>query len=113
MTTYDRNNYTQKIVKGDTWNFEYQIKQVIAGVPTPIDISTWVFEGWVNPTRTSAEVSQTPMSYTLVDAAQGKVKFTIDEALTEVLPLGSLYYQIRYTVAGDVTTIFKGPFMVQ
>lgn len=113
MTTYDRLNYTQKVIQGDTWNLAYQIKQVIDGVSTPVDITGWTFEGWVSVTRTSPEVDRIPMTATVISAAQGQVKFSIDETLTETMQLGSLYYQIRYTVSGDTTTIFRGPFMVQ
>ena len=110
--SYDRWNYPQKMVQGDTWTFAYQVavRDPDTGVITPVDISTWTFTGWVGETRTSATV--TDMTVTVVNASEGRVKFSIANTNTELFPLGTLYYQIRSTVAGEVQTMFKGPFQV-
>jgi len=110
MASYDRLNFPQRVVRGDTWTFQYTIEQLVDGVATPVDITTWSFEGWVANTREST--TTVPMTATVIDGPAGTVRFTLDETVTNTLSLGSLYYQIRYTVGGDRTTLFRGVYMV-
>jgi hypothetical protein len=112
--TYPSTNYPQRIIQGDTWVFSYQVKLLNAGTgeTTPVDISSWTFAGEIKQTREAAE--STPVTVTVVDAAQGKLRFSVSETVTEDFPLGTLYYAITYSNAEyGRKTMFRGPFQVE
>lgn len=112
MTTYAADKYTIRITQGNDWDFEFQLLTVDSlGVETPVNVTGYTINGVVKNTRTSA-VAQT-MTYSIVDAALGKIRVSLSDTQTSALALGSLYYQIDRTVSDNTLTLFSGTFLVK
>lgn len=112
MATYAADKFTIKITQGNDWDFEFQLATEDAqGVETPINVTGYTITGIVKETRSGAVLHT--MSWSIVDAAAGRLRVGLTDSQTATLPIGFLYYQIDRTIADNTLTLFSGNFLVK
>lgn len=111
MTTYAADKFSIKVVQGDDWEYPVTFSTNVAGVKSPIDLTSAIYVAEVRPTYSTGTI--TPMTVTPVTPSLGKVTFSLTDTQTGALPSGALVYQISITLSGITKTYLQGNFIVK
>jgi len=107
MTTYAADKYTIRITQGNDWDYPLTFSSSLLGVKTPIDLTSATIVGVIRPTYTTG--TPVTMTVTPVDLANGQVRMSLTSTQTNLLPPGSLVYDITI----NNLTYLSGNFVVK
>lgn len=112
-------NYPLSIRRGDTGSWKFKLEDVVGGVSSPIDISSWTFTGRALWDQKTIWLT---LPITVIDGPNGEFGFSINKSTSEgLIPVGSIppedsTYEIQasFDNGGDteVATILEGTFTV-
>lgn len=85
---------------------------------SPIDISGWEFRSALRKAPTSPDVlyelTNANGGFVLIDEPNGRFAFTLDETVTETLPVGRVHFDVLHDNApSGPVWIFGGSFLVK
>lgn len=93
-----------KIMRGDTEIINIQLTE---DGTTPIDISGRTYASQIRYTRDAATAAAS-FSCAIDNAAQGRIKLTLDATSSSLLTSGTAFWDFQETNDGVVTTIIAG-----